>query len=279
MNRSKHIQEILEQYPNLSKHSDAWVIGLYQSICEEQVLQEFIERTINPDKTLETLDKRFFGKFKTADNDPGHGIWIKYDTKHFKNINDINKFLDSFGWFPENIAHFGPYNKDNLVKAFKESSTTTVYYGAKYDTEEKILTPLYHLVPDVLYKHVLLKGLTPKTKSKISSHPERIYLLNPTDQENYYDVALTLWNSIPPSTTKNAIQDYYLLKIDTSKLPKHKFYTDPKFYMADGAVWTYQNIPTSAIQAIKKFEVNPKPIISESLEIFNEWRNKFRNTI
>lgn len=273
-----NIQEILKLYPNLSKHSDVWIQGIYNSICEEQVLKEFTEQTINSEKTIETLNKRYFGDFENAEDSYGD-LRIEFITSQYQNIGKINSFMDSFGWFPMNIQGVGPYKDNSLKKILNTRNEVTILYGAKYDTKVEINTPLYHLAPDILYKHIQQRGLTPKTKSKISTHPERIYLLYPTTDSDYYDVALTLWTSLPESNAKNAIQDYYLLEVDTTKLSKHKFYNDPLFYMAEGAVWTYQNIPTSAIEVVKKFEVNPKPLIAENYETVNEWRNKFRNTI
>jgi hypothetical protein len=46
----------------------------------------------------------------------------------------------------------------------------------------------------------------------------------------------------------------YLLKINLSQLKDHKFFNDPNFFMGE-AIWTYQNIPPSAISIDRKINV------------------------
>ena len=91
--------EIRKLYPKLEKHSDMWVFGLYESICEEQLIHEFITQMIDIDKTIFQLCDKYkynFEDYKIIDN----MIYIKFFKNNFDDINTINNFMDSFGWFP-----------------------------------------------------------------------------------------------------------------------------------------------------------------------------------
>ena len=273
------MNKVYEDYPNLKKLEQDWAWSIHKSICEEQILHEFITQTINYKKTLNTLQSRYKSLFiDSVEDESDNSIIIIFTAEQIKNLEDINKFMDSFGWYPAIIFKQGPYNKQNLDRALDNHNIAyiKIKYEPKFDVEAKVEHYLFHLTPDFTYKSkIQTRGLTPKTKSKISSHPERIYLLNPATRGDFEDVAYTLYDKSEDNSIKSAIQYYYLLRIDTFKIPDHKFYYDPNFYMAEGAVWTYQNIPTKAIEVVGMFEVNPNPTINQGQESFNESRNKF----
>jgi hypothetical protein len=128
-----------------------------------------------------------------------------------------------------------------------------IKYEAKYDTEI-INQPdhLYHLCPDISYKKIEIMGLTPKTQSKISTHPERIYLLEPCSHDEMEDIAFELWEK---HKNRSLITYYYMLLIDLEGLKIH-LYKDPNFLMANGGVWTYENIPPIYITLEKKILIN-----------------------
>lgn len=267
-------EKIVELYPDLAKHSKLWVEELYKSICNEQLIHEFIAKTINADKTIETLNTRLKGKYARATLDGGdNSIVITY--KGIFDLDEVNEFMNTFGWFPAYISGYGSYQK--YIKSVLPLNLTHIVYQAKYDSEAVNKDKyLYHLTPDIVYSSVRMKGLTPKSHSKIANHPERIYLMNPADDENYLDLAEKLWDRIKNEKTKFAISDYYLLKIDLGKLSNHKFYNDPQFMMANGAVWTYQNIPSNAITVEDKIMVNPNPVIPDNFKTADKVRNKFK---
>ena len=135
--------------------------------------------------------------------------------------------------------------KDQILKEFEP----------KYDYEITPTGNIYHLVPDVNLKKVQMMGLTPKTPSKMTKHPERIYFMNPASYDEYYETALALFNSVPVETQK-LIKNYYLLQITPNI--NSNFYVDPNFNLANGAIWTYQNIPPSHIEILDKILVNPQ---------------------
>jgi hypothetical protein len=259
---NEQANKIRNLYPNLSKYNDLWVVSTHRKIIEEhQLITEFITQTIEPHKTLDVLEKRYYSKYYfayTPEWEEGK-IYISFheDKNQFPNIDEINKFMDSFGYFPETI-NGRPYKSINPYLHLRQIE---ILYGSKYDNEIKNLPDaLYHLTPDILWSKIQHYGLTPKNKSKIANHPERIYLLEPTSFVDYEDIALTLWDSISNREIKNKIINYFLLRIDIKSLlkekPNFKFYKDPMFYLGDGALWVYEPIPPVFIEEIDKIRVN-----------------------
>jgi len=267
----RKIAEIKDEYPLLENHGDLWALGMYDSICEEQILKEFISQTIEADKTSKELDKRFPALDISINIESPKVFSISLPKSAFKYWSEIYKFLDTFGWYPSYIAlvtedFFGGFLKDRgkysnesmniMMKSADDEDAIQIQMEAKYDTEQQPEKYYYHLVPDIYLDKVELKGLTPKTKSKIATHPERVYLLNPDNEDEYEKVANMLYSTIPSEEAKAKVKNYYLLRIDADALKdKVKFYDDPNFRIGNGAVWTYQNIAPKYIEKIETIPV------------------------
>jgi len=269
-----NINEIKQQYPLLQKVSDHYAFEMYKNIMSEQMITEFLY-TVDPEITAKQIIKQ--AGYGVHINHSKNKITLTFDTLTKDYLDKVNKVMDKFGWYPSYIDNKNGGKYLTNIDHFIGKHEIVIEYEAKYDTQAKLDSKyVYHLTPDILYPKIKISGLTPKSQSKLSNHPERIYLLNPTDDDDMETIAITLWNSISNSKLKNSIGDYYLLRIDTSKLPNHKFFEDPNFWMGNGAVWTYQNIPPSAISVDKLITVNYNPVISEGYEIADKRRNKFK---
>ena len=267
----RKIAEIKDEYPLLENHGDLWALGMYDAICEEQILKEFLSQTIEADKTSKELDKRFPALDISVDIESPKVFNMKLPKLAFKYWSEISKFLDTFGWYPSYIAlatedFFGNFLKDrgkysnelmnDLMKSADDEDFIQVQMEAKYDTEQQPEKYYYHLVPDVFLNSVELKGLTPKTKSKIATHPERVYLLNPGNEDEFENIANMLYDKTPSKETKSKIENYHLLRINADAIKdKVKFYNDPNFLIGNGAVWTYQNIAPKYIEKIATIPV------------------------
>jgi hypothetical protein len=113
----------------------------------------------------------------------------------------------------------------------------------------------YHVTPDIYVEYIKKEGLTPRTESKLSPHPERIYLyLNP--ESSFKTLTSDLLYS---SKYKDRVKNYYVLEIDLTKLPEHKFYLDSSSSMMYVPVYTKQAIPTSAIRIVQTIPVSELP--------------------
>ena len=120
----------------------------------------------------------------------------------------------------------------------------------------------YHLTPDIYLDSIKKEGLTPRTESKLSTHPERIYLyLNPSS--SLKTLAGDLWHA---STYKDKVSKYHILEIDLSQLPHHKFYNDSSSSLSYIAIYTNQSIPPSAIKILGSIPVEDLPAQIEAGE-------------
>lgn len=273
-----NINEIKQQYPSLRKWSDHCAYELYKNTMSEQVVTEFLY-TVQPSLTTKQLSKQLGPDSEEINviNDEynENKVIVEFNTLTKELLDKVNKIMNTFGWYPSFIENNGKYSTN--IKNVIETNNVRILYEAKYDVQAKLDDKyLYHVFPDILYFKIQQKGLTPKSKSKISNHPDRIYLLNPTSNDEMEEISYILWDALPDGKLKDSISDYYILQIDTSKLPNHKFFNDPNFYMGNGAVWTYQNIPPSVIKVHGLVTVNPNPIISEGYKTADQRRNQFK---
>jgi hypothetical protein len=257
------LEELRREYPEYNVWSDNYFFTFYGDILKEQILNEFITQTIDVDKTIQELDKRFNVKFPNVKVDQGRDfIIINFDKgikglfdDQFKQIDDINKFMDLFGWYPSKIN--GVRYNENTLQFIKTNSTEiTIRYEGKFDVQ---ITPnekyYYHLTPDIYWSKIESDGLTPKSKSKLSSHPGRIYLIKQYDGNKFIELAKKLFNYIDPKT-QDYIEKYYILKINVEDLIKSgrdKFYRDPNYSQG---IWTYENIPPLYIEKTAEILVN-----------------------
>lgn len=251
----KLIEEIKKQYPSLQKWSDTHAFELYKKIQEHQLINEFLY-TVNPEKTTQQVIKQ--AGYGVRINYKTSKIYLTFDTLKKDYLDKVNKVMDSFGWYPAYIDAKDGGKYTDKIASFINKYEITIIYEAKYDQEATITSKYaYHLTPDLKWPKIKALGLTPKTQGKLGDHPGRIYLLTTDIDEledfggDISDVAFTLLNSY---TNKDKVQEMYLLKIDLGQLKNHKFFDDPNFFMGE-AVWTYQNIPPSAISIDRKINM------------------------
>jgi len=173
---------------------------------------------------------------------------------------NVNKnFLDIIihkcyvlGYFPS----FYWITKNNMENGFKTLIELDLYEKIEIIFDAKYEDGLYTnniICPDILYhlsyqKHedsILKKGLYPKSKKRISDHPERIYLFDDCDETE------NLLKSLKLSDLKNNINEsYILLEINctTTKLILH---SDPNYKIG---YFTYDNINPNNIKIIKYYK-------------------------
>jgi len=243
-----NIREIKKQYPFLQKWSDTHAWELYKKI---QPINEFL-KTIDSTTTITQLQKQIGPKIKVSEAN-NSTIDIEFDILDKDILNRVNKFMETYGWYPSFIGGYtknaGKYSS-NLEK-FIGKKNVDIKYEAKYGKEDEFIRKnptAFHITSNINLPKILKYGLTPKTKSKLSNHPERIYLVSNVESDELEELAQALWKA---SSNKDSIESMYILEIDLSKIPNHKFYDDPNFFMGDGA-FTEQNIPPSAIEVLYK---------------------------
>ena len=185
-------------------------------------------------------------------------LTINIDYLSQETLDKINNLMDSMGWFPTGIKspieNEGRYSHN--IKNVLDKKNVVIGYEAKLGGE---INPnkdkAYHVTPDIFLNKIKETGLTPKTESKLSDHPERIYLFLNQDKDIPKQMVRALWNSLSNDKKQN-IKNYYVLEIDLTQIPNHKFYEDPQASLTYMAVFTLQPIPKSAIKVVGKIDTS-----------------------
>ena len=207
-------------------------------------LKEGLIKTTNIGKTLNILEKKYSSKF--IFNKLKNSFYINtFHTDINTLLNGIIKDANTLGWFPSFIEtedYIGKWDE----KYFKEGEIK-LRFEAKFDEEvvENIPSILYHITPTQNANKILSIGLIPKSRSKASYHPDRVYLSkNLKDIENLGGMFYQ----------KTGIKDWMILKIDTNMVPGDylKLYTDPNY---EHGYYTLNNIPPQAIEKVKDIKL------------------------
>lgn len=174
--------------------------------------------------------------------------------KNFKDEFKIKKFMETCGWTCAGSVIYEENENYNVFVFEKNKQVETIY----------IPEFLYHLTPTNKLSKIFKNGLVPKSNSKVSKHPERIYFLTNELSDSYYKMfvnqlyktqlekTLNL-SGLSKSEIKEKLNEprkieYSLLQIRTDLCLNLKLYGDPNM---EGAGWTYNNIPPQAIKVIK----------------------------
>ena len=243
-------------------------LGIYEPTYKSpfRVIQEEIEKrnllyegllcTYSTDNTLGHLRELGYGdefcrvgKYNQTET---ISIFIKPEINEF---NEVTREMNICGWFfsgGENKIGKNYKNIDDLLQNSKNNNVW-IHFSAKFDKELDLKgTPktLYHLTPTIRIEKIKEIGLTPKTKSKLANHPDRVYFLTKYDQVDIRNFIRDLFRSETlPYKYKNK---YTLISIEQPKLSVRLF-RDPDML---NAVYTLENIPPSNIKILKSFNVN-----------------------
>lgn len=200
---------------------------------ENQYLTEGLITTHPTEKSLSIIKR----KFQELDGE------IEPDGEIFLQgyFNELGKYLPLFnnlGYFISKLTLDG----ENWIKTYSnDTKPIALFLEAKYDVKiEPLPTVLYHATLSKNVKNISINGLIPKSLSKLSNHPDRIYL---TDNLNIAeDFANYLKNEYK--------QDYVIYKIISSDL-NIDLYKD--INLTGGGYYTLNNISKDAISICKTF--------------------------
>jgi hypothetical protein len=211
-------------------------------------LKEGLIKTTNIDKTLNLLKKYFPDVFITKGD---KRFIISIDNPNIENIKKLLVNINNFGWFPsffryktkeDNIVT-NKWN-DKIINIIDKLESISITFEAKFDEEiiEKIPEILYHISPTQNIDKILKVGLVPKSRSKASYHPDRVYLSN--DLKDIENLGKKF-------NQKTGIKDWTILKIETNMVPGDylRLYYDPNYKQG---YYTLNNIPPQAIEKIKE---------------------------
>lgn len=170
-------------------------------------------------------------------------------TSNFDLVEVINHQCYTLGYFP---SYYWIILENNMKNGFKEieslpnkTKQIIIQYESKYDDglyKNDVICPntLYHLSHQKNKDSILKKGIYPKSKKRLSNHPERIHLFD--NIQNYITLVKNL------KFTDLEKNDYLLLEIDCS-VDKLFLHTDPNYRLG---YFTYDNINPKNIKIIKE---------------------------
>lgn len=218
-------------------------------------LKEGLIKTTNIGKTINFLKRKFpYWEFKIDDN----AFFIQIlDNRTEKQYQELKHLLNNLGWFISwfkiesdsgNIS--GKFNEKTVINSFNKDDVFFIELRveAKFDEEvvENIPSILYHIVPTQNSDKILKIGLVPKSRSKASYHPDRVYLGKSIGGVE---------KLIPQMHQITGNKNYTILKINTEMIPGGylRLYTDPNY--SKEAFYTLNNIPPQAIEKIKDINI------------------------
>ena len=207
MNNNEYDIKIYEMFKSYSKNGHL-------------TLTEGLIYTYPTDKTIDLLVKKF--PLLQVNKQEDGEIYIEGE------MNPISNYLPLFnnlGYFISNLTLDG----ENWINKFNDNDNVlALFLEAKYDTIVDIPENLYHISPLKFKDKILKNGLIPKSLSKMSYHPDRIYLCDnylttikfglnlKKDKSDFYKDGFCLFK-ITPESIDTLYQDvnlksgYYIL--------------------------------------------------------------------
>jgi hypothetical protein len=181
---------------------------------------------------------------------PRNTLHLKFgEQPNNREIDNLLRLINNLGWFvSEYFVNRVPFSRkfvdiESFKKDVKEYTLLSVTLEAKYDLElnKYELTDMYHISPIKNVDKIERIGLVPRSLSKISYHPDRIYM-TPTKSD-----ALTVAELSVEGDT-----EFVLYKIDIGKLVKHnngiRFFRDPNL---GSGIYTLSNIPPKFLTKVE----------------------------
>jgi hypothetical protein len=216
----------LKQIYNLNKHDD---FKIYETSKVEK-LNEGLIKTQPTELSVRILQKRF--PTLIIEMRELYDITIEGEMMELKNYLPI---INNLGYFISLLTIDG----ENWISEYNDNTIPLcIFLEPKYDV---IINPLpkklYHATLSKNDNNILKIGLYPKSNSKISKHPERIYLTDSLERAKEFGIYLTEINQKPHS----------IFELNTDNL-KINLYRD--INMADKGFYTINNIPPNNITKI-----------------------------
>ena len=173
-------------------------------------------------------------------------------------LDKINNYMNENGWFPHSIGLSNMKERRYSQNVKNYIGEDDVQIGYESNTPEGInttQTKAFHVTPDIFLDKIMETGITLKSEGKLSDHPNRIYLFLNGDKNTQKGIVWAIWNSLSKER-QETIKNYYVLEIDLTQIPNHKFYRDPQAFITYDAVYVDQPIPKSAIKVIDKIDTS-----------------------
>ena len=227
-------------------------------ILEQEKLYEGLIKTYPIEDTVKKLNKEYpNNRIEIYSNDKYLTKYISIEIDKEIDSNNLLNTMNTYGWF---LSHPKPKFLNDELKKINDNYSVIFRFEAKYDTEvTNEIEPkrFLHLTQYSNLKNIIEKGLYPKTNSKVTYHPERIYLLPIETKVNslmnllkqFFILNLNVFGTdIKANIKKENNQKYVVIEINlgdtvsteyNTPKPRIKFFRDPN---APGGFYTLENI-------------------------------------
>ena len=169
---------------------------------------------------------------------------------HFKElfilINNLGYFASAIDIYPFDgeffYEKFSEYKLVEIVGRRGEYKKIEIVLEAKFDEQPRIPKTLFHVTTKNKAIKIAKDGIVPKSYSKLTYHPERIYL---TDS---IVAAIEFADKI-----KKKEEIYVILGIKTDLVPNMKIYDDPNYKLS--GYYTLNNISPNALFFVREIKI------------------------
>lgn len=197
------------------------------------VIKEGLIKTHPKEESVRILNRKF----------PSLSIEVEKDgevyIENYPNltIGEIFPLINNLGYFISNLTLDGK----RWITEYKDETIPVAFVlEPKYDYQVEIPKILYHITLSLNDSSILKRGLIPRSKSKLSYHPERIYLTDNLEAAKFFIQHL---DEYPES-----VYGVSLFEVDGSGIDK--LYSD--INLRNGGYYTLNNIKPEYIRFVKK---------------------------
>lgn len=226
----EHIPEFVDEY--LSE------ISLNEGIFKTYP----IDKAVRYVKTLFGLNDNQIGVFDGAGGNPNvKRIVVKIlDTED--NNRAIDKAMNLCGYVRSTEMKIGDFVEINFISRYEEKDITD---------EVRRMGHIRHITPLYNVGKIKRVGFVPKSSNSRFNYPDRIYFF--AGNTPMFEIGYQILDFHKHNRSKGDKDAYAVISVDTNKIPEAvHFHYDPNYAMG---IYTMENIPPSAIDGIKEYNV------------------------
>lgn len=249
----------------------------FEEYHDQFLLNEGMHRSQPREKMIEFFEQTL--KFQVLKDDPDNIIIRLYKVQRV-DIDKILKWVYASGWNLSSIqfdngkvVNGKDQNGLQQLRDYKYNQVILVF-EALYGVQATLPKFLYHATPFIIWDtKIKTNGLSPRTSSMISSHPDRVYYTTSVQYAIAFaqDLAqekLRIAKAKKYNSDKFSPEQYYkhwaILEIDTTKLPNIRGFSyfqvfedpnSPRLGTGHIPLYSPNTVPPNAIKLIKQFDV------------------------
>jgi len=220
--------------------------NLLRKYIKEQVVNiiEGLIKTHSTRASKKILDRKFsISNLKTKEDTSTNRLII--DITNFNYFGELFALINNLGYFVSAIDlytidddfSYEKFSEDKLAKIIKEKGKykkIELILEAKFDEQISVPKVLFHVTKKNKIEKIVKDGIIPKSYSKLTYHPDRIYVTNSVaNAKSFID------------RIKKEGESYIILGIKTDLVPNIKIYDDPNYKLL--GYYVLENIPPSAL--------------------------------